>query len=541
MPDRRESAQARPSGSFPWAVRGRSVEPASPASCSNSRPAGRARGSRECSAQRRSAWRSGRWSMREGRSGRPRGRRTSCSWASRPIWGGCSDPPVTAPRELARVLTLHDLVLIVVGTTIGSGIFTVPGAVLRQSGGDLGVALVVWVVGSVLALLGALTFGELGAMLPDAGGSYVYVREAFGLLPAFLLGWTLFLAISTGSTATLAVAFANYLGELAPLGPVTRKLVGVAMIGAVAAVNIRGVRHAATVQNWSTAVKVGAILALAAASLALGGSDGFHRADTRVFATPGSLASLSAAGVALLGVLWAYEGWQNVTNSAGEARDPQGTFARGIVLGTAALVAIYLTANVGYVAALGASGVAASDRVAADTVRALFGPPAAKLVTLAILVSIFSAANGLALTGPRMYFAMARDGVFFRSLAEVHPRFATPARAIAASAAWAALLAVTGSFEQLFTYVVFASWLFAALAAASVFVLRRRRPDAPRPFRVPGYPVTPTLFIAAAAAIVLNTVFARPQQALAGLGIVLSGTPAYYVWRWLARRASRHA
>jgi len=245
--------------------------------------------------------------------------------------------------------------------------------------------------------------------------------------------------------------------------------------------------------------------------------------------------------VALLGVLWAYEGWQNVTNSAGEARDPQRTFARGIVLGTAALVAIYLTANVGYVAALGASGVAASDRVAADAVRALFGPPAAKLVTLAILVSIFSAANGLALTGPRMYFAMARDGVFFRSLAEVHPRFATPALAIAASAAWAALLAVTGSFEQLFTYVVFASWLFAALAAASVFVLRRRRPDAPRPFRVPGYPVTPTLFIAAAAAIVLNTVFARPQQALAGLGIVLSGTPAYYVWRWLARRASRHA
>src|SRR5207245_1275725 len=314
--------------------------------------------------------------------------------------------PLPMPGELRRVLGLRDLVLIVVGTTIGSGIFLVPGAVLRQSGSDLGVALLVWVVGSVLALLGALTFGELGAMLPDAGGSYVYVREAFGPLPAFLLGWTLFLAISTGSTATLAVAFANYLGELAPLGPVTRKLVGVAMIGAVAAVNIRGVRHASTVQNWSTAVKVGAILALAA------------------------------------------------------------------------------------------------DRLAADAVRVLFGPPAAKLVTLAILVSIFSAANGLALTGPRTYFAMARDRVFFRSLAEVHPRFATPARAIAASAAWAALLAVTGTFEQLFTYVVFASWLFAALAAASVFVLRRRRPDAPRPFRVPGYPVTPALFILAAAALV---------------------------------------
>ena len=432
-------------------------------------------------------------------------------------------------RELARVLKLRDLVLIVVGTTIGSGIFTVPGAVLRQSSGDLGIALVVWVIGSVLALLGALTFGELGAMLPDAGGSYVYVREAFGALPAFLLGWTLFLAINTGSTATLAVAFANYLGEVVSLGPLAYKLASVAMIAVVTAVNIRGVRHAATVQNWSTALKVGAIFALAIAGFALG--DGLHRPDARVFTTPITVASLSAAGVGLLGVLWAYEGWQNVTNSAGEAADPQRTFARGISLGTAALVMIYLTANAGYVAAVGPSGVAASDRIAADVVHALFGPAAAKLVTLVILVSIFSAANGLALTGPRMYFAMARDGVFFRSLAEVHPRFGTPALAVAASAVWAAVLALSGTFEQLFTYVVFASWIFAALAAGSLFVLRRRRPDLPRPFRVPGYPWTPALFIAASGAVVVNTVIARPVQAVIGLCIVATGGPAYFAWR----------
>ena len=441
---------------------------------------------------------------------------------------------MTAPRELARVLTLRDLVLIVVGTTIGSGIFTVPGAVLRQSGGDLGVALLVWLLGSVLALLGALTFGELGAMLPDAGGSYVYVREAFGSLPAFLLGWTLFLAINTGSTATLAVAFANYLGELVPLTPLTHRLARVAMIAIVTAVNIRGVRQAAAVQNWSTALKVTAILALAVAGFTLG--DGFHRADARAFTTPLTLASLSAAGVALLGVLWAYEGWQDVTNSAGEAADPQRSFARGIGLGTAALVVIYLTANAGYVAALGVPGVAATDRVAADAVRTLFGSGAARLVTLVILVSIFSAANGLALTGPRMYFAMARDGVFLRSLADVHPRFGTPALAVGTSAAWATLLALSGTFEQLFTYVVFASWIFAALAAASVFVLRRRRPDAPRPFRVPGYPVTPALFITAAVAIVLNTVWARPVQALIGLAIVATGVPAYFTWTWRRRR-----
>lgn len=436
-------------------------------------------------------------------------------------------------RELTRTLRQGDLVLVVIGTVIGSGIWLVPGTVLRNTAGDPGVALLVWLAGGICSLLGALTFAELGALHPDAGGTYTYVREAFGRFPAFLLGWALFLAINTGSTATLAVAFATYAGELVSLGPVGRKVLPVLMILAVSAVNIRGVRHAATVQNWSTAVKVAAILAIAVAGIALG-SGGSATTD-RAFSTPLSPGLLSGAGVALLGVLWAYEGWINVTNSAGEALDPQRTFARGIIIGTAALVALYLLANIGYLAALGPDGVAGSQRVAADTVRELFGPVPAKFVSAAVLVSVFSAANGLALTGPRMYFAMARDGVFFRALGEVHPRFGTPAVAIAVGGAWAALLTLWGSFEQLLTYVVFASWLFAALAAASVFVLRRRRPDAPRPFRVPGYPLTPAVFILAAVAIVANTVVARPVQAFAGIGIVLLGTPAYRFWR---RRAA---
>jgi basic amino acid/polyamine antiporter, APA family len=359
------------------------------------------------------------------------------------------------------------------------------------------------------------------------------VREAFGPLPAFLLGWTLFLAINTGSIATLAVAFANYAGEFTTLGNAGRKVVAIAMIAAVAAVNVRGARHAASVQNWSTGVKVAAILALAASGLILG--SGGATTVGRAFTVPVSGSVISGAGVGLLGVLWAYEGWINVTNAAGEARDPQRTFARGIVIGTAALIAIYLVANVGYLVTLGPDGVADSPRVAADAVRALFGPVAAKLVGAAVLVSVFSATNGLTLTSPRTFFAMARDGLFFSKLAHVHPRFGTPAFAILASAVWAALLTLTGTFEQLFTYVVFASWLFAGLAAAGVFALRRRRPDVARPFRVPGYPLTPALFIAAATVVVANTFVARPVQAVAGMGIVLLGTPAYLYWKRVPR------
>jgi APA family basic amino acid/polyamine antiporter len=441
---------------------------------------------------------------------------------------------LSAPRELARTLDQKDLVLVVIGTVIGSGIWLVPGAVLKNSSGDPGLALVVWLVGGIFSLLGALTFAELGAMYPDSGGSYTYVREAFGPLPAFLLGWTLFLAINTGSMATLAVAFATYAGEFAPLGTFARRLVAAAMIAVVAAVNIRGTRQAASVQNWSTGVKVGVILALAVSGLVLGTQGG--ATASQAFTVPISGSVLSGAGVGLLGVLWAYEGWVNVTNSAGEARDPQRTFARGIVIGTAALVAIYLVANLGYLAALGPDQVAGTQRVAADAVRVLYGPFAAKLIGAAVLVSVFSATNGLALTSPRTYFAMARDGVFFLKLAEVHPRFGTPALAILASAVWAVFLTLTGTFEQLFTYVVFASWLFAGLAAAGVFVLRRRHPGAPRPFRVPGYPLTPALFVAAASIVVANTFVARPVQALAGMGIVLLGTPVYFFWK----RARRH-
>ena len=307
-----------------------------------------------------------------------------------------------ATGTLRPTLGFTDLVLIVIGTVIGSGIFIVPATVLRQTEGALGPAFLVWLVAGVLSLLGALTYGELGAANPDAGGLYVYIRDAFGPLPAFLYGWTAFFVISTGSTATLAVAFTGYLGQFMTVSPAMAKIVAVLVIVVITVVNVLGTRKGSNVQNLSTAVKTLAILGMSAALLVHG--RGFS-GDIQVWPTTMSPGLLSGVGLAMVGVLWAYEGWQYVTFSAGEARDPQRTFPRAIVFGTAVLIVIYLAANAAYVAALGPSGVQASQRVAADSVSALFGPAAGKLIAAVILVSMFSAANGLTLTSSRLYYA----------------------------------------------------------------------------------------------------------------------------------------
>jgi len=283
----------------------------------------------------------------------------------------------------------------------------------------------------------------------------------------------------------------------------------------------------------STVLKAGAIVLVSVVLLALGRGGQTPAPPVWPAAAGGSL--LPGVGLAMIGVLWAYEGWQYVTFSAGETLDPQRTFPRGIVAGTALVIGIYLLANVAYVAALGAAAASRSDRVAADAVTAVMGPAAGKLIAAVILVSMFSAANGITLTAPRMYYAMGRDGVFFAKLGEVHPRFGTPAFAIVASSAWAVALAATGTFEQLLTYVVFVGWIFYALGALAIFAYRRREPLLPRPFRTPGYPVTPLLFVLSAAAIVANTIVTQPARAAVGIGIVLAGVPVFYLWR--ARRS----
>jgi basic amino acid/polyamine antiporter, APA family len=428
-------------------------------------------------------------------------------------------------QELRRTLGTVDLTFLVVGSVIGSGIFLVPSAVLAGTG-SVPSALAVWIAGGVLSFFGALSYAELGSMDASSGGLYAYIRDAFGRFPAFLFGWTLFLVIGSGSIATLAVAAANYMGQFAELAPWHRKAIATALIIIIAVLNVRSVRQSASVVDVATAIKVAAILAMSAALFALGDPP---VQNGGALVPPASF--FASVGAAMIAVLWAYEGWQYVTYSAGEAKDPQRSLPRAIALGTLILVAIYLTANLAYLAALGPERMAASERVAGEATAAVLGPRAGQVIALAIIISMYSAAHSIVLTAPRVYYSMARDGLFFRRLAEVHPRFGTPALAIVTSAAWACLLAITGTFEQLLTYVVFVGWIFYALGAAAVMVLRRKRPDTPRPFRVPGYPFTPVLFVIAAAAIVLNTIATQPARAAIGLGVVFLGAPAYALWR----------
>jgi len=429
---------------------------------------------------------------------------------------------------------MWDLVLMIIGTVIGSGIFLVPGAVLRAVGNSVPLGLTVWLAGGILSLLGALTYGELSSMKPRAGGLYVYIRDCFGPFPAFLFGWTLFFVISSGSIATLAVAFGNYLGEFLQLSAWGTKSVALLVILVITAVNVRGTRQSADLLNVTTAIKVTAILVVSAVLLWQGRNPIFGSGDQTDHQSMG----VSGFGLAMISVLWAYEGWQYVTYSAGETVNPQRTFPLAFLIGSAALIAIYLFANLGYLAALGASGVAGSTRVAATALGAVVSHGAGKIVAIAILISMFSAANSIMLNAPRVYYAMARDGLFFHSLSQVHPRFGTPALAVGAAGIWSAVLAASGTFEQLLTYVVFIGWIFYGLAAASIFIYRKRAPDAARPYRVPAYPWTPIVFILAAMALVGNTIATQPVRAAIGLGIVFLGAPAYAFWRRTAKLAN---
>ena len=437
--------------------------------------------------------------------------------------------------SLSRTLRPRDLLLLFIGSVIGSGIFLTPGLILRQLNGSVGAAFLVWIVGGVLSLLGALTYAELSAANPDAGGLYCFIRDGFGRIPAFLYGWSLFLVIASGTIAALAHAFTRYLAEVVPLPTAATKFIAVAMIAIVTAVNVWGTRKSADLQNWTTLIKALAVALLSAVLLALG-----HHANEIPAALPATQhgsALFSAFGLAMIAVLWAYEGWQFGTYSAGEVIDPQKSFPRAFLFGSLILVALYLVANVAYLVALGPAASTASDAIAATAASSVLGPWAGKFIALTILISVFSSTNSVILTAPRVFYAMANDNLFFKNLAEVHPRFGTPANAIIALGIWSAILACAGKFAELIGGVIFIGWIFYGLAAAAIFPLRRKLPDANLPYRVPGYPFTPFLFVLAAAAIVANAIIlafydpASFQHIVVAIILFLLGLPAYAFWR----------
>jgi basic amino acid/polyamine antiporter, APA family len=436
---------------------------------------------------------------------------------------------------LLRTLKLRDLYLLFVGSVIGSGIFLTPGLILRQLDGSVGSSLLVWIVGGVLSLLGALTYAELAATNPEAGGLYCFIRDGFGRLSAFLYGWCLFLVIASGSVAALARAFTEHFADILPLSAVGKTILSVVMIAVVTAVNVWGTRKSSDLQNWTTLIKVGIIVILSGVLLSLG----HHAADipSSLGTTQYGLGLLSNFGLAMINVLWAYEGWQFGTYSAGEVVEPQRAFPRAFLLGSITLAGLYVIAVIAYLFALGPAGATASNTIAATAIGVVLGRKAEIIVALTILISTFSAANSVILTAPRVFYAMANDNLFFKKLSEVHPRFQTPAAAIIALGIWSAVLACAGKFADLIGGVIFIGWIFYGLGAAAIFPLRRAEQGRPIPYRVPGYPWTPLLFVLAAAAIVGNAVVLALQDpskfANLAIAIVLFalGLPAYFFWR----------
>ncbi|MDW7760525.1 MAG: amino acid permease [Acidobacteriota bacterium] len=439
-------------------------------------------------------------------------------------------PPVQTPESgLPRVLGMWDIVSIVVGGVIGSGIFLVPASIAAGVKSPL-LIFAVWAAGGILSFFGALAFAELGASMPEAGGTYVFLREAYGKLPAFLFGWTLFLVIDSGAVATLAVAFSSmYLPHFLPLSPIAQKAVSALFVIFLVSVNYVGVRWGANLQNLLTVIKFGALAAICAVIFIFGTGNPAHFVEP----SPGrfSFGWFGPFGIALIAVLWAYKGWDSAAYSAGETRNPQRNLPLGLFIGTLTVIAIYFAANLAYLWVFPAETIAESPRVASDAMSLVLGPAAASVIALVILFSITGAANQNLLCSPRVYYAMARDGVFFKSASAVHSRFRTPHISILAIGAWSLILSLSGTFQQLFTYVIFGQWLFFGLTVSAVFVLRRKRPDLPRPYRTWGYPVTPVIFILSAVFISVNALVNEFWNAVVGLGIILLGLPFYVIWK----------
>lgn len=441
-------------------------------------------------------------------------------------------PAPTADEGLSRVLGLGSATLFVVGSVIGSGIFLTTGgmaAVIPSAS----LLLTAWVFGGLLAIAGGLTYAEMGTMFPRSGGVYVFLKEAYGPLPAFLYGWAALFVVISGGIAAVAVGFAEYLSYFVPgltsgaiFGITGTKLVAAAVIVVLGGINYTGVRSGNMVNVVTTAAKVGALAALPLMALV---AARVHPVFVPIV-PPGLERPAASFGIAMIAVLWTYEAWYFVTYAAGEIKDPQRNIPRALLAGLLLLTTIYVVVNVAYLYALSIDEMRGTTRIAERAATALVGPWGATFVALTVVVSTFGNNAAAILAGSRLLFAMASDGVFLPAASRVHPRYRTPHVAIVALTIWSALLALSGTYEQLFTYVMFASILFSVAAGAALFRLRWTMPNQPRPYRTWGYPVVPLVFIAGSAAFVLNTLIERPFESLAGLGLLALGLPAYWYW-----------
>ena len=473
--------------------------------------------------------------------------------------------------EFVKALTLTDATMLVAGSMIGSGIFIVSADIARSVQSPL-MLLLVWLLTGVVTLLGALAYGELAAMFPRAGGQYIFLRESMGPLMGFLYGWTLFVVIQTGTIAAVAVAFARFLGVLWPasspelfswfpshrfetaggpidLGLSPQRLIGLITVWILTAINLRGVREGKLVQTTLTIVKTGALAALILLGLTIGRNASALAANFGAGNFAGSVditgVFILAFGAAMVGSLFSSDAWNNVTFAAAEVQEPQRNLPRALVMGTGLVSILYLLANVAYLVTLPLAGspdgaavldrgimYATQDRVGTAAAEVIFGASGATIMAVAILISTFGCNNGLILSGARVFYAMARDGLFFRRAGTLSAN-RVPAAALIFQAIWTSLLCLTGTYGQLLDYVIFAALLFYVLTTIGLFVLRRTRPEAVRPYRAIGYPVLPALYVAMASAIAIILLIADKTraQALSGLVLVLIGIPVYFVWR----------
>jgi len=457
--------------------------------------------------------------------------------------------PTDSHPELARRLGLTSAIMVVIGSVIGSGIFLTPQSIAAAVEVP-GVMIFVWILTGLLTLAGALTNAEIASEIPEAGGQYVFFRVLYGDLTAFLYGWTTFIVYQTGSIAAIAVAFARYfgyfvdlphfspeleawklplVGNIAPFADIGVKLVAIGAIVTVATVNYFGVHFGGFVQNVFTFLKVAAIGAIVLLAFSVG--EGTTANFFPLWGVPSSGRLLAAIGVAMVATLWSYDGWNSLTYLAGEVKEPRKNIPRALVLGTIAIIVIYVLTNLAYLYILPITEIAKSNLVAADVMDRIFAGYGGAVISIAVMISTFGTVNGTSMTTARVFFAMAKNKLFFQRMSKVHPQYKTPSTSLIVQCLWASLLTLTGSYDQIFTYVIFAGWIFYALGAAGIFILRKKMPDASRAYRVPGYPWVPILFVVVATWFVINTIVEQTADSTVGLLLLLAGLPFYYYWQ----------